>query len=464
MTTSDEHNLSATGPGGGHGPAPSSPRTGATIDEAAAAISVRKVALASSIGATIEWYDFFIYGTAAALVFNKLFFTNLPPAVGTLVALATFAVGYLARPVGAVIFGHLGDRLGRKKMLILTLLIMGAATFIIGLLPTYSQIGVWAPVLLIVMRVFQGIGVGGEYGGAVLMAVEYAPRDRRGFYGSWPQVGVPAGLLLASGAFSLASLLPEEAFLSWGWRVVFLATIVLAGIGLYIRLQILETPAFTKVKEAQEEARIPFVELLRTQPKQLLQGMGTRWIEGLTFNAYAVLAVTYTTQYVKVSRSTVLNGIVIGAAFGIVFTPFYGHLSDRFGRKKVYGAGVVAIALFIFPSFALMRTGSTPLIWLSITLGMGVIYSAIYAPLAAFWSELFETRVRYTGIGSVYQFSGIYASGLTPLIGAGLIQYTGGEPWAFAAYVVGVAVFSLVVVAFMPETYRKDIHPTGSDR
>lgn len=204
-------------------------------------MSVRKVALASSIGATIEWYDFFIYGTAAALVFNKLFFTNLPPAVGTLVALATFAVGYLARPLGAVIFGHLGDRVGRKRMLILTLLIMGAATFIIGLLPTYNHIGVWAPVLLIIMRVFQGIGVGGEYGGAVLMAVEYAPPGRRGFYGSWPQVGVPAGLLLASGAFSLASLLPEEAFLSWGWRVVFLATIVLAGIGLYIRLQILET-------------------------------------------------------------------------------------------------------------------------------------------------------------------------------------------------------------------------------
>ncbi len=426
-------------------------------------MSVRKVALASSIGATIEWYDFFIYGTAAALVFNKLFFTNLPPAVGTLVALATFAVGYLARPLGAVIFGHLGDRVGRKRMLILTLLIMGAATFIIGLLPTYNHIGVWAPVLLIIMRVFQGIGVGGEYGGAVLMAVEYAPPGRRGFYGSWPQVGVPAGLLLASGAFSLASLLPEEAFLSWGWRVVFLATIVLAGIGLYIRLQILETPAFTKVKEAQEEAKIPFVELLRTQPKQLFQGMGTRWIEGLTFNAYAVLAVTYTTQYLHVTRTTVLNGIVIGAAFGIVLTPFYGHLSDRFGRKKVYTAGVIAIALFTFPSFALIRTGSTPLIWLSITLGMGVIYSAIYAPLAAFWSELFDTRVRYTGIGSVYQFSGIYASGLTPLIGAAMIQYTGGQPWAFSAYMVGVALISLVIVAFMPETYHKDIYPTGSD-
>ena len=220
-----------------------------THDATPAAISVRKVALVSSLGATIEWYDFFIYGTASALVFNKLFFSNVPEAVGTLLALATFAVGYLARPVGAVVFGHLGDRLGRKKMLILTLLIMGSATFVIGLLPTYDQVGLWSPVLLIVMRVLQGVGVGGEYGGAVLMAVEYAPKGRRGFFGSWPQVGVPAGLLLASGAFSLASLLPDDAFLGWGWRLVFLATVVLAAIGLYIRLQILETPAFARVTE-----------------------------------------------------------------------------------------------------------------------------------------------------------------------------------------------------------------------
>lgn len=426
-----------------------------------ASTAVGKVALASSIGATIEWYDFFIYGTAAALVFNKLFFTNLPPSVGTLVAFATFAVGYLARPLGAVIFGHFGDRIGRKKMLILTLVIMGAATFIIGLLPTYDQIGLAAPILLVLMRVFQGIGVGGEYGGAVLMAVEYAPHDRRGFYGSWPQVGVPAGLLLASGMFSLLTLLPEDDFLSWGWRVAFLSTIVLAAVGLYIRLQVTETPAFSEVKEAQEEAKIPFAELLRTQPKQLLQGMGIRWIEGLTFNAYAVLAVAYATQYVDVPKTTILNGIVLGAAVSVVMTPVYGHLSDRFGRKKIYGAGVIAIALFTFPSFALIRTGSTPLIWLSIVVGLGIIYSAIYAPLAAFWAELFETRVRYTGVGSVYQFSGIFASGLTPLIGLWLIQYYGGEPWAFAGYMVATALFGLLVLAYMPETHRRDITPTG---
>lgn len=430
--------------------------------EQAAAQSVTRVAAAASIGAMIEWYDFFIYGTAAALVFNKLFFTDLPPAIGTLVAFATFAVGYLARPFGALLFGHMGDRIGRKTMLILTMLIMGVATFIIGLLPTYSQAGLWAPVLLILMRVFQGIGVGGEYGGAVLMAVEYAPHGRRGYYGSWPQIGVPAGLLLASGMFSVLSLLPNEAFLSWGWRVAFLSTIVLAAIGLYIRLQVLETPAFTKVKQAQAEAKIPFFDLMRTHRKQVLQGMGMRWIEGLTFNAYAVLAVAYATQYVHVARTVVLNGIVIGAAFGVFLVPLYGHLSDRFGRKAVYGTGVVAIALFTFPSFAMIRTGSTPLIWLSIVLGLGIIYSAIYAPLAAFWSELFDTRVRYTGVGSVYQFSGIYASGLTPLIGVALLEYTGGQPWAFATYMVAVALFSLIVMLFVPETHRKDISPVTS--
>jgi MFS transporter, MHS family, shikimate and dehydroshikimate transport protein len=427
----------------------------------AAPPTIRRVALASSLGAVIEWYDFFIYGTAAALVFNKLFFANLPPAAGTLVAFGTFAVGYLARPLGAVVFGHLGDRVGRKRMLILTLLIMGAATFVIGLLPTYGQVGIVSPILLVVMRVLQGIGVGGEYGGAVLMAVEYAPTGRRGFFGSWPQVGVPGGLLLASGMFSLLALMPDEAFLSWGWRVAFLSTIVLAAVGLYVRLQVLETPAFSRVKEAQEEAKIPFAELLRTQPKELLKGMGTRWIEGLTFNAYAVLAVTYATDDVHVSKTTILNGIVLGAAVGVVLTPVYGHLSDRIGRRKVYGTGVVAIALFIFPSFAMMRSGSTTLIWLSVVLGLGVIYSAIYAPLAAFWAELFETRVRYTGIGSVYQFSGVYASGLTPLIGAWLIQRAGGEPWAFAGYVVIIAILGLVVLATMPETHRKQITPTS---
>src|SRR5215211_5651189 len=393
-------------------------------------VSPRKVAFASSIGATIEWYDFFIFGTAAGLVFNQLFFTNLDPITGTLVAYLTFAVGFVARPVGSVIFGHYGDRIGRKTMLILTLLIMGVATFIIGLLPTYEQIGIWAPILLVVMRIFQGIGIGGEYGGAVLMAVEYAPEGRRGFYGSWPQAGVPAGLLV--------------------------------GIGMYIRLQILETPAFTRVREAHEEARIPFTELLRTQPKELILGMGLRWVEGLVFNAYGVFAISYIAGQLELTRGTALTGVTIAAAFGVVLVPVYGLLSDRLGRRVIYSAGTVLFGLFAFPSFLLINTRESVLIWVSIVVALGLIYPAIYAPLAAWWSELFDTRVRYTGVGAVYQFSGVLASGLTPTIATLLLGFAGGEQWLFVGYMIVVTAISLVAAYVSPETYHKDIIRTTS--
>jgi MHS family shikimate/dehydroshikimate transporter-like MFS transporter len=423
-------------------------------------VSPSKVALASAIGATIEWYDFFIFGTAAGLVFNQLFFTNLDPITGTLVAYLTFAVGFVARPVGSVIFGHYGDKIGRKTMLILTLFIVGAATFLIGLLPTYDSIGLWAPILLVVLRIFQGIGIGGEYGGAVLMAVEYAPEGKRGFYGSWPQVGVPAGLLLGTVAFGLLSLLPDEQFVAWGWRVAFLASIVLFGIGMYIRLQILETPAFTRVREAQEEAQVPFMELLRAQPKELILGMGTRWIEGLVFNAYGVFIISYITSQLGLTRTTALIGVAIAAAFGVVLVPVYGALSDRFGRRAVYSAGVTLFGLFAFPSFLLINTGQQVLIWLSVVVVLGLIYPAIYAPLAAFWSELFDTRVRYTGVGAVYQFSGILASGFTPAIAAILLGYAGGEPWLFVGYLIVVTFISLTAIYFSPETYRRDVVQT----
>ena len=425
-------------------------------------VSPRKVALASAIGATIEWYDFFIFGTAAGLVFNQLFFTNLDQITGTLVAYLTFAVGFVARPVGSVIFGHYGDRIGRKAMLILTLFIVGVATFLIGLLPTYDSIGIWAPILLVVLRILQGIGIGGEYGGAVLMAVEYAPEGRRGFYGSWPQVGVPAGLLLGTVAFGLVSLLPDEQFFAWGWRAVFLASIVLVVIGLYIRLQILETPAFTRVREAQEEAQVPFTELVRSQPKELILGMGTRWIEGLVFNAYGVFIISYATSQLELTRTTVLTGVAIAAAFGVVLVPVYGALSDRYGRRTVYGAGVGLFGLFAFPSFLLINTREPVLVWVSVVVALGLIYPAIYAPLAAFWSELFDTRVRYTGIGTVYQFSGILASGLTPSIAALLLGFAGGEPWLFVGYMIVVTLISLTAAYFSPETYRRDIIQTTS--
>jgi metabolite-proton symporter len=424
-------------------------------------VSPKKVAFASAIGATIEWYDFFIYGTAAAIVFAQLFFTNLNPVVGTIVAFATFAVGFLSRPVGSVLFGHFGDKVGRKAMLILTILIMGLGTAAIGLLPTYNAIGLWAPLLLVLLRVLQGIAIGGEYGGAVLMAVEYAPEGRRGFFGSWPQVGVPAGLLLGSGAFSLISLLPDPAFFAWGWRIPFLASLILAVVGLYIRLEILETPAFREARETQEEVKVPFVEMLRTQPKEFILGMGTRWIEGLCFNAYGVFIVSYIVNQLELTRQTALTAITIAAAFGVVLIPVYGALSDRVGRRVVYSIGSVALAIFALPSFLLINTGQTVWVWGSIILALGIIYPAIYAPLASFWSELFNTRVRYTGVGSVYQFSGVFASGLTPLIASSLIALGGGSPWFFVGYLLIVAVISLTACYFLPETYHKDITPTG---
>jgi MFS family permease len=347
-------------------------------------------------------------------------------------------------------------------MLILTLFIVGAATFLIGLLPTYGSIGLWAPILLVVLRIVQGIGIGGEYGGAVLMAVEYAPEGRRGFYGSWPQVGVPAGLLLGTIVFGLVSLLPDAQFLAWGWRVAFLASIVLFAIGMYIRLQILETPAFTRVREAQEEAQVPFMELLRTQPKELILGMGTRWIEGLVFNAYGVFIISYITGQLGLTRTTALIGVAIAAAFGVVLVPIYGLLSDRVGRRAVYGAGVALFGLFAFPSFLLIDTGRPVLIWLSVVVALGLIYPAIYAPLAAFWSELFDTRVRYTGVGAVYQFSGILASGFTPAIASLLLGYAGGEPWLFVGYLIVVTLISLTAIYFSPETYRRDVVQTTS--
>lgn len=269
-------------------------------------VSPRKVAFASAIGTTIEWYDFILYGTAAGLVFNQLFFPNLDSVTGTLVAYMTFAAAFIARPIGAFIFGHFGDRIGRKTMLILTLFIMGIATFLIGLLPTYNQIGIWAPILLLVLRLLQGIGAGGEYGGAVLMAVEYAPEGRRGFYGSWPQVGVPAATALGSGAFLLASLLPDPAFFAWGWRVTFLVSILLVFVGLYVRLTIMETPAFTRVRESQEQARVPFFEMLRIQPKELILAMGTRWVEGVAYNVFAVFLISYVTTQLELPRGTAL--------------------------------------------------------------------------------------------------------------------------------------------------------------
>ena len=419
--------------------------------------TARRIALASAVGATIEWYDFFLYGTAAGLVFDKLFFNGLAGPAAQLAAFGTFAVGFLARPVGGLLFGHFGDRLGRKKMLVLTLLIMGGGTAAIGLLPSYDSIGVWAPILLVTLRVLQGIGIGGEYGGAVLLAVEFAPARRRGFYGSFAHIGVPGGLLLASGAFSIASLLPDDAFLAWGWRACFLLSVLLLAIGAYIRLSIMETPAFARVQEQKEISRIPFRDLLRAQPKRLLLGMGTRYIEGFTFNFFSVYLLAYVVTNQGLPKSLALGGIMVGAAIGVTLVPITGALSDRLGRKPVYRVGTWLALIFAFPAAALVQSGGYLAVFLVFVVGLGLIYGIVYGPLAAFWSELFDTRYRYTALSTLYQVSGVVASGLTPLIAAWLVSRAGGSLWWVAGYNVAVAAISLVSARLLPETRLQDL-------
>ncbi len=417
-----------------------------------AQISITQVAVASFIGTAIEWYDFFLYGTAAALIFNRLFFPTFDPLVGTLAAFGTYAVGFIARPLGGIIFGHYGDKLGRKSMLSLTLLLMGVATFCIGLLPTYDTLGVWASVLLILLRLLQGFGVGGEWGGAVLMAVEHAPEGQRGFYGSWPQVGVPAGLLLSTGVFSIVSMLPEEQMLSWGWRVPFLLSILLVGVGLFIRLRIHETPAFNQVKEEGQEAHLPLLDAIRTHPWNIVLAMGARLAENGFFYVYSVFALVYVTEQLHLPRSTILNGVLLATCCELIAIPFFGALSDRVGRRPVYMLGATFSALFSFPFFWLLDTQQTELIWLSVVLGFSVGHGAMYGPQASFFSELFGARVRYSGASLGYQLASVFAGGLSPLIATALLSWSGGKPWPISLYMMGMACITLVSVYLAAET------------
>jgi metabolite-proton symporter len=419
--------------------------------------SIGTIAFASAIGTTIEWYDFFLFGVVTPLVLNKLFFPNFDPLVGTLLAYTTFFVGFISRPIGGIIFGHYGDRIGRKTVLVLTILIMGIATFLIGCLPTYASVGIWAPVMLLVLRIFQGIGIGGEWGGAVLMAVEHSPAGRRGFYGSWPQIGVPAGLLLSSGMVYLLSYLPEADFFSWGWRIAFLISAVLVAVGLYIRLKIMETPAFTRIQETSKVAHVPFFELIRTHGKNTLLGLGARYIEGVTFNIFGVFVVGYLAGTLGLPRQTALSGVMIASAIMIIMLPIYGTLSDRVGRRRMFAIAGLLIGILSFPSFWLMQTKEPLLIWLAIAIPFAIVYPAVYGPQAALFSELFDTRVRYTGISFVYQFSGIYASGLTPIIATALLPAGGNKPWLICLYVLIVSIISAASVFAMTEAHKRDM-------
>lgn len=412
-------------------------------------------ALASLVGTVVEWYDFFIYSTAAALVFGHLFFPKASPTAGLMASFATFAVGYLARPLGGVIFGHFGDRIGRKKTLVITLSMMGGATFLIGMLPTYNSIGVWAPALLVVLRFIQGLGLGGEWGGAVLLAVEHAPPGKRGLNGSFPQVGAPIGLLLATGTYAVLGSLPDDQFVAWGWRLPFLFSVVLIVVGLLIRTRIAETPSFERVQQEDEVARMPIVEVLRTQKKEVLQALGMRWAENISFYIFATLLISYATTGVGFSRTTALVAVTIAGAFCIVALPFFAALSDRVGRRRVYMAGAIGVAVVVFPFFWLVQTGNTALLYLAAVL-MATPWAAMYGPQAGFFAEMFSARHRYSGMSLGSQLASTFAGGPTPLIATALMAAASGSPWPVCIYVIATAVVTLLAAASTRETYQDD--------
>ena len=418
--------------------------------------SIRRVVVASFIGTTIEWYDFFIYGTAAALVFPALFFPEFSPLAGTLASFATFAVGFLARPLGGVIFGHYGDKIGRKAMLVATLLIMGTATFLVGVLPTYQSIGVLAPILLVLLRLVQGLGLGGEWGGAVLMAVEHSPPEKRGLNGSWPQMGVPAGLVLGTGVFALISMISGDAFDVWGWRIPFLLSILLIGVGLFIRLNIYESPAFSRVRESGTEARMPIVDVLRIYPKNVLLGVGSRIGIDVAFYILAVFSLSYLTTNLGVPRSIGLIAISIAALIEVLTIPLFAAISDRVGRKPVLIGGSVLLGVWTFPFFYLLQTRSPLLIILATIVGISVAHAAVYGTQASFYAELFGTRVRYSGASLSYQLAGIFGGALAPIVATVLVAAGGAQ--LVAAYTGVLCLLSVICYFLAAETFRNDIY------
>jgi MHS family shikimate/dehydroshikimate transporter-like MFS transporter len=409
------------------------------------------IAFAGTIGTIIEWYDFLIYGTAAALVFNSQFFPNVDPRIGTLAALGTFAVGFLARPIGGAIFGHFGDRLGRKSMLMLTMICMGASTALIGALPTYSQIGLAAPVLLVLLRVVQGIALGGEWGGASLMVLEHAPLHRRGLFGSFVQVGFPIGLVSASAMFSLVAMLPDADFKIWGWRIPFILSIILVAVGLFVRARLPETPVFEALKARGQIVPTPLIEIVLNNPRSFIIATGLKLSEVSWVYMLTIFVVVYATTKLGLPKSLMLNAIVLAALLELFTIPLFGHLSDLFGRRPLYFAGVIFTIVFAFPLFWLLDMKAPEIVILTVIIALNLGHGLMFAPESTYFPELFGANVRYSGASLGFQIAAAIGGGFAPIIATALAAYTGGTA-GVSIMLILLALVTLIATLFARET------------
>lgn len=407
---------------------------------------LNRILIASLVGSSIEWFDYFLYGTVAALVFNQLFFVTEDPTIGLLLAYASFALAFFIRPFGGIIFSHIGDRIGRKKTLVLTLSIMGVATFGMGLLPTYQAIGIWAPILLITLRLIQGLGIGGEWGGALLLAVEYAPPEKRGLFGSVPQMGVTIGMMLGTLALSIMTLLPEDSFMTWGWRVPFIMSALLVVFGLWIRKGIDETPSFKEVQAKGDIPKIPLFTTLKTHWREVLIAIGAKVVETAPFYIFGTFVVSYATTYLDFSRTAVLNSVMIATIITTILIPIMGSLSDKVGRKPLYIYGTVGMILYAFPYFWLLKQGSVTLLVIATIIGLGIIWAPITAVLGTMFSEIFSAEVRYTGISLGYQIGAAVAGGTAPLVATALLAKFDNSYVPVALYIIFTAIISLLAI------------------
>lgn len=421
-----------------------------TVQQVTREQAVRRATVASVVGTTIEWYDFFLYGTAAALVFPQLFFPGESAFAGILAAFGTQFVGFVARPIGAAIFGHYGDRIGRKTTLMATLFLMAFGTVLIGLLPTYQSIGVAAPILLVLLRIVQGIGVGGEWGGSVLLSMEWGNQKRRGLSASWPQMGVPLGLVLSTGVVRLTSgVTGTEGFAVFGWRIPFILSIVLIGVGLFVRLRVTESPEFEAVRKSNKVVKSPILEVIKRQPKQILLSALLRTSEQAPFYLFITFVLTYAVKHLKLNSNSILDDTLIAAALGLISIPVFGRLSDRFGRRRVYGTGIVLTALFAFPYFGLLNTGNALMVGIAVVVSL-VIHDIQYGPQAALIAESFDPDIRYTGAGMGYQLASVVAGGPAPLIAAALLEHY-GDSTAISIYIIICAAVSMGALILLPK-------------